>query len=453
MIEATVSPRNQSKLSRWRIAAFSAPAIAIAALGPPVAVFLPAFFVQDIGLGLTTVGIAFMAMRLANTALIPSIGAVLDATHGRFGRFRPWLVIGAALLCVAIVALFMARPGVGVMYLCGWLGLLYLANSICILSHSSWASVLSSDYADRSRVYGWWQGFNVLGTLLILLLPTLYFTDRTGYSESVNAMGWAIVLMFAPLLVLALAFATEPRTGKPSRPAGVGQYFSMLKRTTVRRILVACMLLEAVNNIRAPLTLFFFLHIKQLTASEVSLLLLVQLLGGLVGAACWGEFAAQRGKHVALTLTSISFCVSQLALFAAPVRAFWPIALIVLLGGMFSLAGPSLVRAMMADASDEEQAETGANRGALLQGLISMANNIGGAAAIGFAFVTLGLLGYRGNANDILGPAAAWGLPAMFIIVPGALSILIVLVMKNYPLTAQRHAEVRVQLSARESSL
>lgn len=412
-------------------------------------IFLPAFFAHDLGLGLTTVGIAFMAMRLINTAMIPLIGAAMDATHGRWGRFRPWLTIGAILLCVAIVALFMAQPGVGIIYLCGWLGLLYLANSICILSHSSWASVLSTDYAERSRIYGWWQACNVLGTLLILLIPTLYFTDREGYADSVRAMGWAIVLMFAPMLLLALTFATEPQTTKPAQRASIKQHLSMLQRASVRRILLACVLLEAVSNIRAPLTLFFFLHIKQLPAGEVSVLLLVQLFGGLLGAGLWSEFAARHGKHITLILTSLLFSASQLALLFTPAQQFWPIALIIFLGGVFSLAAPSLVRAMMADASDEERLESGADRGALLQSLISMANNVGGSIAIGFAFVTIGLLGYRGDPDDTLAPAAVWGLPTVYVIVPAALGLLVILIMKDYPLTAKRHAEVQSQLSLR----
>jgi len=440
-------------LSRWRIAAYAAPAIAIAALGPAMGIFLPAFFAQDLGLGLTAVGIAFMAMRLLNTAMVPLIGAAMDATHGSLGRFRPWLTIGAVSFCIAVGALFMARPGVGLVYLCVWLGLLYLANSICILSHTAWASVLTSDYAERSRVYGWWQGCNVLGTLLILLIPTLYLTDSSSYSETVRVMGWAIIAMFVPLLLLALAFAREPHTTRPTKPASLAEHFAMMKRPTVRRILIACFILEAVNNIRAPLTLFYFLHDKQLAAGAVSMLLLVQLVGGLVGAGLWSEFAARRSKHTTLMLTNVLFAISQLALLVTPARAFWPVALLIFLGGVFSLAGPSLVRAMMADANDEEQLASGADRGALLQSLISMANNVGGSLAIGFAFITLGLLGYRGNVSDILSPAAAWGLPAIYVIVPATLGLLIVLVMRRYPLTAERHAEVRVQLSVRENAL
>ena len=85
------------------------------------------------------------------------IGGVMDRMKTRFGRYRPWLAIAAPIIMLSMGMLFMARPGVGPLYLTGWLLIAYAGWSIMTLAQLALAANVSPDYHERSRIYGWWQ--------------------------------------------------------------------------------------------------------------------------------------------------------------------------------------------------------------------------------------------------------------------------------------------------------
>ena len=63
----------------------------VAALGIPLTVYLPNYYASHIGLSLAAVGAAFSIVRLIDIVFDPMIGVAINATHTRFGRFRPWM--------------------------------------------------------------------------------------------------------------------------------------------------------------------------------------------------------------------------------------------------------------------------------------------------------------------------------------------------------------------------
>ncbi len=61
------------------------------------------------------------------------------------------------------------------------------------------AAVLSPDYQQRSRIYGWWQAGNVVGMILVLLLPpVLAIVFKGDHAAGIHAMGWFIIIILLP---------------------------------------------------------------------------------------------------------------------------------------------------------------------------------------------------------------------------------------------------------------
>ena len=63
-------------------------------------------------LGLAMVFASFMVtgMRVFDAITDPIIGAVMDKTNGKFGKFRPFMVIGNIIMALSVVALYMLTP-------------------------------------------------------------------------------------------------------------------------------------------------------------------------------------------------------------------------------------------------------------------------------------------------------------------------------------------------------
>ena len=63
-------------------------------------------------LGLAMVFASFMVtgMRVFDAITDPIIGAIMDKTDGKFGKFRPFMVIGNAVMALSVIALYILTP-------------------------------------------------------------------------------------------------------------------------------------------------------------------------------------------------------------------------------------------------------------------------------------------------------------------------------------------------------
>ena len=435
--------------SNWTMAAFAAPCLPMAGLGLPLVVYLPEFYSSELGLSLAQVGAAFGAVRLLDMAFDPFICGVMDGTRTRFGRFRPWFALGAPILMLATYMLFMAHPGVGVGYLWTWLLVLYAGVSIASLSQLAWGAAISPHYDQRSRVYGWWQGGNVIGMILVLTLPALLpYLGVKGHAEAVGAMGWFVVALLPITVALAVARVPEPVSPVRKERSGLGEYFKLLRRPSVARLLVVDFLVGTGPAITGALFFFYFGRAKGFEKAAASQLLLIYFIGGLVGAPIWTWLSYRLQKHRTLALSSMFYAAVTIAALFIPHGNFPIAALMMFLAGISYAAGAFLLRAMMADVGDEVRLETGAERTALLYALLSGTVKIGSALAVAITFPALAAMGFDPKAKT--GEAGIPGLMAMFAMAPAALAVVGGAIIAGFPLHARRHAEIRDALAARD---
>jgi Na+/melibiose symporter-like transporter len=432
------------------LAAYAGPCLPLAALGLPLVVYLPEYYSNALGLPLAAVGAAFMGVRLLDILFDPFIGGVMDRTRTRWGRFRPWLALGAPPLMLATYMLFMAERGVGPGYLWLWLIVAYAGLSICVLSHTAWAAVLSGDYDERSRIYTYWQGGNVVGMILVLVLPPMLEAQAGGdHAAGIRAMGWFIIVLLPLTIGTALLRVPEPVAPLRRDRAGLREYLGLLKRPNVLRLLCVDLLLGLAPGITGALFFFYFERVKDFDKVEAGILLLIYFLAALVCAPVWTLLARRIGKHRALTVAGIVYAIVQFGVVLLPpgdlaLGAPW-----LVLAGLPYSAGPLLLRAMMADVGDEERLREGADRTGLLYAVLTGTAKIGFALSVGITFVALDLLGF--NAQGGGGEAGMLGLQVLYVAAPAVLGLIAAWVMLNYPLDAARHADIRAQLTLRDA--
>jgi len=435
--------------SNWTLAALAAPCLPLAGLGLPLVVYLPEFYASELGLSLAHVGAAFGAVRLLDVAFDPYIGGVMDRTRSRFGRFKLWFAISAPILMLASYMLFMAKPGVDSLYLWFWLVVVYAGVSISGLSQLSWGAVLSPEYNQRSRVYAWWQAGNVVGMILVLTLPAIL--PRLGVSAhaaGVAAMGWFIIILMPLTVGWAIWKVPEPPVTTPPKRAGFREYFDLFKRPSVVRLLVTDFLVGTGPAITGALFFFFFERVKGFDKGSASFLLLIYFIGGLVGAPLWNWMAHKIGKHRALAVSGVAYAAMTVFALLIPVGNFAAAAVLMFLIGVPYAAGAFLLRAMMADVSDQERLEGGVDRTALLYAILAGTVKIGSALAVFVTFPALAAMGFDPTAKGI--DTGLDGVAILFAVVPAAMALAASWLIMSFPITSQRHAEIREALDKRD---
>ena len=444
-----------SQLTGVRIATFAAGAFPVGALVTTLGVYLTNYYAAHVGIPLAAVGISFMAVRLIDIVFDPLLGIAIDHTRTRIGKFRPWLALSAPILIVASIAIYFPPQGVSTLYLVGWLLAIYVGFSMLTLSQAGWGATLVAEYHQRSSVYGWIQAVGVMGAVGVLLVPGLL----TSFWKSVPLHGVPLMGVFVLVAIVFGAGTTIFFAFEPDREAegqgehfGISDYLPLVRRPETLRLICTDMFCTLGPAITAPLYLFFFEQARLYTAAQANYLLLIYILAGLVAPAAWSRVAHRFGKHQTIRISAICYVIAQSTLVslpsARPILMSFAMFTVGFIAGSFGF----LVRAMIADVSDEVRLETGRDRTAMLYAFVTSTQKIGGTLSVGVAYVILPLFGFVAKEGVVNTADALWGLKACYLLPPVICVMIGGLAMWGYKLDEKRHTEIRLALSAREAA-
>lgn len=445
----TTKPAGE-RIPGWTIAAFAMATVPVGALTTPLLVHLPPHYAGLLGLPLAAVGAIFFAVKVMAIFFDPAVGLFMDRTRTRVGRYRFWLLAAAPILMLGVWMLFRAGAGVGKNFLFGWLIVLYIGYSLLVLSQSAWGAVLATSYNERSRVYAWAHVSGTVGTIAVLLIPSLLKLPETAV---VPMMGLLIVISI-PVTTLVVAFGV-PEPVVPKRAESDRLSFRELPalalRPTMRRLLLADLLFTFGPAITSPLYLFFMRQARGYSLEQANLMLLFFIVAAIVASPLWALAAHRFGKHRTLMAAAAAYSIAQAVIFFIPSATFGLMAPAMFLAGAILAALSFLIRAMVADVGDEVRHETGKDRVGLLYSLVSSTAKVGTASAVLVTFAILGKVGFNAAPGAVNSASAMHGLEMTYAIAPVVLVMLGAFAVRGYSLSREKHASIRADLEARDA--
>lgn len=410
-------------LKRRTLAAFAAPCLPLTGVGLPMVVYLPPYYAGTLGLDLAMTGILFSAVRWIDLPLDVLFGRGIDRTATRLGRFRPWLLGGGLVMLLGLALTFFAEPGLSPLRAFVGLFIVYAGFSAAQVAHTSWGQSLSTDYHERSRIFGWWQAANMLALISILAVPPLANALGPNYgfaasaSLGVHAMGWVLIALVVPTLLAASLGVPE---GQPasSHQHSWREIGAALKRPLLGRIMLIDLLASLPPGFGGALLVFFFEAARGFSVSEARLLLLFYFAAGLIGAPLWSWVARRTSKHRAVAWSIGSYAVLHCALVLVPASNFWLAGLGMMAAGLPAVAPGFLVRAMLADVTDAETLNTGRNNAGLYYAVLVGVQKIGFAIPVGLAYIVLDMVGFDAKLGAGNSAGAIDGLVYLFLFPP-----------------------------------
>jgi Na+/melibiose symporter-like transporter len=163
----------------------------------------------------------------------------------------------------------------------------------------------------------------------------------------------------------------------------------------------------------------------------------------------WARLATKIGKHRALAISGVVYSIAQTGMFFIPFGSVLAASIAHGITGTVLGAVSPLPRAMIADVSDVERLDSGVDRTGIFFAVLIGTWKVGQALSVGMAFWALDFVGFSPAPGAVNGEHAMSGLITLYTLIPAALSLAAVLVIWNFPLTAERHAKVREELEAR----
>ena len=392
-----------------------------------------------------------MIVRIIDITFDPLIGGWMDRTRTRMGRYRPWLAAGAPMIMVGMLMLFTASPGVGPIYLMGWLIVAYGGWSILGLAQLALAANASPDYQERSRIYAWWQFAFMLGMVATMLIPKLLaLAGRPGQAGAMNMMAWFVFVVTPLMTGFTLLMVRERGEAGDSHGGGIGVYLRLARRADVRIVLLGELLLGLAAGTTTTLAIFFFALGKGIAPADVGLILIGQFAVALLVTPMWTRLAGRLGKHRALALAAVGSGFVQIPLYLMPGGNLLIAIAIFSLVGLFYGAIAMLPRAMIADCADANRLDTGHDSTGLLFALLIGIWKIGQALSVGLLFSILEWIDFNPALDAKNTVEALERLQLLYCFVPLSLSLVAALNLLYYPLTGARHAAIRAALAVRD---
>lgn len=209
-------------------------------------------------LGLAMVFASFMVtgMRVFDAITDPIIGAIMDKTDGKFGKFRPFMVIGNIVMAISVIALYMLTPLVPA-------NMVWLRYTVFIVLYAVWVigytfqtsvtrsaqPVLTSDPKQRPL----FTVFNTIASLLGMgamqfLAPIIAGDNVAGdYNATwfviMTPIGVAISVILTVLAIIGIWEKDQTKyfgLGGKQEQVKVSEYVTIVKRNKpLQRLMVA----------------------------------------------------------------------------------------------------------------------------------------------------------------------------------------------------------------------
>ena len=372
-----------TKVALPRLWAFASPAFCAGALGLPIVMYLPTFY-AEIGLELVTVGVIFMVARMWDVVSDPLMGVFGDRLRTRWGRRRPAMVFAVPVLIASGYVVFNPPGDVSAVQLIVAMILLYAGWTLFTLAHAAWASELSADYHERSRIMSVLEGATLVGTITIVAVPAAmdWLAPGTGFATKMAWMSGFILVPLPVLVWLALRSVPEPAAKQNASVDWREGARALVANKALRRLLIADLLGGVQGGVNGSLHLFFATHALEMP-QYASLFIVVIFISSLALIPLWLKLSYRTSKHSTLIVgVLVNGFFSFLVLWVPPGNIYFALAVFAGIGSFLAARG-MMMRSIMADIIDYDTVATGRERNALFYALLSMTAKLGLALAVG----------------------------------------------------------------------
>ena len=417
-----------------------------------VNLFLVYFLVRHVGIPPAVAGTLLAITRLYDAVIDPGIGMLSDRTESPWGRRRPWLLAGAVLSPLAVIAVFNPPGSLSGTYLYGYvlLALLFYCTAYSLFSIPFLAlgTEMSDNYGERASVMAY-RTFFVYSSGVVVAsgapaLVALLGSDRAAYST----MSLAVAGVVCAAMLWVVFFTGRARvTPRSTQAMDFGQWIrTALSNTPYMIILFSKMTLYLGTAFGGAVSLFFMTYVLQKGEGAFAIYGLVSNLVSIATVPLWGRLLRSVERRPAfiflLTGTTLGHLSWLLASPEEPMALFVARAIYVgALGG-----GAVLVSlAMLSDAIEYDRLRTGLRRaGAFVGGfeLMQTTSFVVGPLVVGFALSAAGLV--PGTVDLGAQPESALSMIKFaYAVIPAMCGLVGIALTCFYRLDARRLAEMR----------
>ncbi len=441
-------------------AAFMALSVPLGMMQNSIIAILPSFYAKETQATLAAIGAILMITRIIDALLDPIAGAVSDRTNLKWGRRKPWILIGGILGIIAFYMLFTPESSNGAAYFAIWSILFYIAYTFMHIPYQAWAAELSRNYDERARIFGYVAFANILGLLIFnltpiilsQLLPTRFPTAYFGAD-----MLYAIAIMFGVVSIFAVSTTVflVPDTGKCD--INKSSVWELIESVRSNKPFLRFTAIYGFSGFGyglyyggAYIYLDSYLHV----GDKFPLYLLVVAVTQALCMPIWVKLVYRFGKiPVWLTGWLIYSLILPTRLFMEPgPNTVYFIFILSFFGAATNASSSVVAPSVLGDVVDYDTLRSKENRAGNYYAFLTLIQKINVAVGGGLALLLLSAVGYDTKLTENT-PAAIDGMLFIVCILPSVFFLIAAGFIYRFPIDRRKHGIIKKRIEQRVARL
>jgi len=409
------------------------------------------FYYAAVGLEIPFIMLAYVLWTIWNAVNDPLIGYFSDRTHTRWGRRKPYIMIG--LIPVLIIEIILWLPPVGNQIL-GFFYLLIMLicydtfYTMLALPSDSLFPELYTSIEDRAQVNTIRQILSTVGLILAFLVPGIFIEDlevMSGYLTN----GIVTSILLGITMIIFLKWGAVERTEFKEDYKQAFSFFGGLKYSLKNKGFVLYTLMfflyEYVLLVLATTVPLYSLHVLGQTSTFLtSIMLGLLFIVGIATVIIWKKLDVKLGSKKGYFVSIVAYFVASIPLLFLET---YEIALFVVSLMGFGFGGMLyFIYLIIADVIDEDELKTGVRHEGIFFGItnffmrLSMVLSI---LTVGLVFTATGWEDYQ----PAPGVDIKLGLKLLVFLFPAIALGLNLICLKFYPFSKSKVEEIKQQIT------
>ena len=388
------------------------------------------------------VAVLFMAARIWDAFNDPFMGMVVDNTRSRWGKFRPWILIGTILNAVVLVFLYLdvdLTAGqyavyVGIMYIL-W-GMTY---TIMDIPYWSMVPALTDNENERSQISAIPRFFASMAWLVVGS-GGLYIIKYLGSGDQIlgfSRFAIAVALIFIVTILLTVTQTRErvvatAGTGEKTTPRRMIEV--LVKNDQVLVVLGIALFFNMAYQLSNSFALYYFEYVCGVKEALYATYTGVAGIAQMAALAVFPSLSKRISKPVVFAVSSLLPVVGFAALLGVGYLAPTNILLVgicsaVVNAGIGFMLVLVLVTVILSEAVDYGEFKLGTRNESIVFSTQTFVVKFAGAFSGFMAAADLDIIGFVPNAQQSEG--TMMGMRVIMILLPAVLSVLCLVVYKR----------------------
>ena len=442
------------KLSRLTKIIYGAGDVGFSMTSTIIGAYFAIFLTDVVGVKPAVVAIALFIGKSWDYINDPLIGYLSDRTRTRWGRRRPFLLFGVIPFALAFMFLWWKPPFEGHTALVVYYTVMFIiydaSNTFVSMPYFALTPELTEDYDERTELTGYRMFFSIVGGLVSFVIPMMIIGQMSpANADNVFTMGMVFgIASAAPLLLVFFGTREKPYFTHLERPKLFDSLKAALKnRPFVFSAVIYLFTWSSMGILEANLLFYIKYVVQRENLSEV--IMGTIFVVAMFSLPLWDWISKKFNKRLAYIYGIAFWAVVQILLITVTATSSLVYLLFLcVLAGIGVGAAHVLPWAMIPDAIEIDELETGERHEGIFYSLVTLMGKVANSIAVPLALAVLDLSGYIPNA-PVQPQSTLTGIRMVVGPIPALLLLGGIIFAIFYPLSRDEHHQVVHELEAR----